>query len=167
MLHVPTLKHTEQTRNEDIMANINNLTITGNLTRDVELKFTQGGRSVATIGIANNRRYQVNGEWTEEVSFFNVTIWGPQAEKVAAWATKGTAVVVTGRLQQRSYDNKEGNKVSVVEIVADVVSPDPTFQDLTVARTPREGGATGAPVRKNAPASDFDMSPTAFDEEPF
>ena len=80
----------------------NTVTLVGNLTRDPELRYTTGGRGVASFGIAVNRRYQVNGEWQEQTSFFNVVAWGTLGENAAASLTKGTRVIVTGRLEQRS-----------------------------------------------------------------
>ena len=96
-----------------------NVTIVGNLTRDPELRFTAGGKGVASFGVAVNRRYQVNGEWQEKVSFFNVTAWDQLGENAAASLTKGARIIVTGRLEQREYETKEGEKRNVVEIVAD------------------------------------------------
>ena len=95
------------------------VTLVGNLTREPELRFTQGGRAVATIGLAVSRRYQVNNEWQEQTSFFNVVAWGQLGENAAASLTKGTRVIVTGRLEQRSYETQNGEKRSVVEISAD------------------------------------------------
>ena len=74
----------------------NTVTLVGNITRDPELRFTQGGRAVASFGIAVNRRYQVNGEWQEQTSFFNVVAWGQLGENAAASLTKGARVIVTG-----------------------------------------------------------------------
>ena len=82
----------------------NTVTIVGNLTRDPELRFTAGGKGVASFGVAVNRRYQVNGEWQEKVSFFNVTAWDQLGENAAASLTKGTRIIVTGRLEQREYE---------------------------------------------------------------
>jgi single-strand DNA-binding protein len=78
------------------------VTIVGNLTRDPELRFTAGGKGVASFGVAVNRRYQVNGEWQEKVSFFNVTAWDTLGENAAASLTKGTRIMVTGRLSSAS-----------------------------------------------------------------
>ena len=80
------------------------VTIVGNLTRDPELRFTAGGKGVASFGVAVNRRYQVNGEWQEKVSFFNVTAWDQLGENAAASLTKGARIIVTGRLEQREYE---------------------------------------------------------------
>ena len=99
------------------------VTIVGNLTRDPELRFTAGGKGIASFGVAVNRRWQQNGEWQEKVSFFNVTAWDTLGENIAASLTKGTRVIVTGRLEQREYETKEGEKRNVVEIVADEIGP--------------------------------------------
>ena len=90
------------------MASENSVTLVGNLTKDPELRYTATGRGVASFGLAVNRRYQQNGEWQEQVSFFNVVAWGDLGENAAASLNKGNRVIVTGRLEQRSYDSKEG-----------------------------------------------------------
>ena len=82
----------------------NSVTLIGNLTRDPELRFTTGGRGVASFGLAVNRRYQQNGEWQEQTSFFNVVCWGDLGENAATSLTKGSRVIVTGRLEQRSWE---------------------------------------------------------------
>lgn len=121
----------------------NNVTLVGNITRDPELRFTQGGRAVATFGIAVNRRYQVNGEWQEQTSFFNVVAWGQLGENAAASLTKGARVVVNGRLEQREYQTQQGEKRTVVEVNADEVAPSLRYATAQVERTSRgtdEGG---------------------------
>ena len=107
------------------MSGDNSVTVVGNLTRDPELRFTQSGQARATLGIAVNRRWQnrASGEWEEQVSFFNVVCWREMAENVSETLTRGTRVMVTGRLEQRSWDTPEGEKRSVVEIVADEIGP--------------------------------------------
>ena len=122
------------------------VTITGTLTRDPELRFTQGGRGVATLGVAVNYRYQRNNEWVEEPSFFNVTAWGTLGENASSSLTKGMRVIVTGRLQQRSYETQQGEKRSVVEIIADEIGPSlrwATAQVEKIARTEGSGGQGG------------------------
>jgi len=121
------------------------VTIVGSLTRDPELRFTQGGRGVATLGVAVNYRFQRNNEWVEEVSFFNVTAWGSLGENAAASLTKGARVIVSGRLQQRSYETQQGEKRSVVEIVADEIGPSLRWATAQVERTQRSdaGGQGG------------------------
>lgn len=120
-----------------------NVTLIGNLTRDPELRYTTGGRGVASFGMACNRRYQVNGEWQEQTSFFNVVAWGTLGENVAASLTKGTRAIVTGRLEQRSWETQEGEKRSVVEIAIDEVGPSLRWATANVTRTARSGGAGG------------------------
>jgi single-strand DNA-binding protein len=119
------------------------VTITGTLTRDPELRFTQGGRGVATLGVAVNYRYQRNNEWVEEASFFNVTAWSSLGENAAASLTKGMRVIVTGRLQQRSYETQGGEKRSVVEIIADEIGPSLRWATAQVEKTQRSDSNSG------------------------
>ncbi len=121
----------------------NTITVVGNLTRDPELRFTTGGRGVASFGIAVGRRYQVNGEWQEQTSYFNITAWGTLGENAAATLTKGSRVIVTGRLEQREYTNRDGDKRTAIEIVADELGPSLRWATAQVERTPRDGGGSG------------------------
>ena len=124
----------------------NSITIVGNVTRSPELRFTTGGKGIASFGIACNRRWQQNGEWQEKVSFFNVTAWDQLGENCAASVTKGDRVVVTGRLEQREYETQQGEKRNVVEIVADEIGPSLRWATATVERTQRtnaDGGQGG------------------------
>ena len=102
------------------MANGNTVTLIGNVTRDPELRFTPSGQGVASFGLAVNRRWQnrQNNEWEEATSFFNVVCWREMAENVAESITKGARIVVTGRLEQRSWETDQGEKRSVVEVAA-------------------------------------------------
>jgi single-strand DNA-binding protein len=148
-----------------------NVTIVGNLTRDPELRFTAGGKGVASFGVAVNRRYQVNGEWQEKVSFFNVTAWDSLGENAAASLTKGTRIMVTGRLEQREYETTAGEKRNVVEIVADELGPSLRWARAEVERTQRTG-PDGTPAASNrptagAPAGGRPSDPVYGDEEPF
>jgi len=122
----------------------NTVTLVGNLTRDPELRFTTGGRAVAQFGLAVNRRYQQNGEWQDQTSYFNVVAWGTLGENVAASVTKGMRVVVSGRLEQREYQTREGDKRTAIEINADEIGPSLRWATASVERTPRgEGGQRG------------------------
>ncbi len=149
----------------------NTVTVVGNLTRDPELRFTAGGKGIASFGLAVNRRYQVNGEWQEKVSFFNVTAWDQLGENAAASFTKGARIIVTGRLEQREYETTAGEKRNVVEIVADELGPSLRWARAEVERTQRTGpdGAPSGGARPAAassggrPAAD----PVYGDEEPF
>ena len=147
------------------MASENSVTLVGNLTKDPELRYTTGGRGVASFGLAVNRRYQVNGEWQEQVSFFNIVAWGDLGENAAASLNKGNRVIVTGRLEQRSYETN-GEKKSIVEVVADEVGPSLRWAQATIERNERSegsggGGGGGAAGASRAP------DPVYGDEEPF
>ena len=127
------------------MASDNSVTIVGNLTRDPELRFTQSGQARATLGVAVNRRWQnrQSGEWEEQVSFFNVVCWREMAENVSESLSRGTRVMVSGRLEQRSWDTQEGDKRSVVEIVADEIGPSLRWAAADVRRNERNDGGGG------------------------
>lgn len=153
------------------------ITVVGNLTKDPEIRYTSGGRGQASFGIAVSRRYQVNGEWQEQTSFFNVVAWGTLAENAAASLTKGTRVVVTGRLEQRSYETKEGEKRSVVEVIADEIGPSLRWARADVERVASGaggGGGTGGYDRGGSGGgggsrggSSGGGDPVYGDEEPF
>jgi single-strand DNA-binding protein len=123
----------------------NTVTMIGNLTRDPELRYTTSGRGIASFGLAVNRRYQVNGEWQEQTSFFNVVAWGDLGENCAASLTKGARVIVTGRLEQRSWETPEGDKRSVVEVVADEIGPSLRWAQAEVVRNEREKASNEPP----------------------
>ncbi len=93
----------------------------GNLTRDPELRYTPGGTAVANFGIAVNRRYKTEDEVREEVDFFDIVVWGKQAENCSEYLSKGRSVLVEGRLQQNRWETSEGQKRSKVEVVANTV----------------------------------------------
>lgn len=96
------------------------VTVVGNLTAEPEIKTTKTGSSVLKVGVAVNRRWKnKQDEWEEEVSFFDVNAWGELADNVAQSLSKGSRVIVSGRLEQQSWENKEGQKQSKVVLVAD------------------------------------------------
>jgi len=142
------------------------VTLVGNLTRDPELKYTAGGRAVTSFGLAVNRRWQSNGEWQEQVSFFNVTAWADLAENVAASLAKGNRAVVFGRLEQREYETKDGDKRTVVEVVADDIGPSLRWATAQVERTERSDGGGGSRGGSGRNPSAQAASPYP-DEEPF
>jgi single-strand DNA-binding protein len=126
------------------MAPGNTVTIVGNATREPELRFTASGQAVATFGVAVNRRWQNrNNEWEESTSFFDVTCWAQLAENVAESVPKGGRVVVTGRLDQRSWETQEGDKRSKVEIVADDVAPSLRWATAQITKNERRDGGDG------------------------
>src|SRR4029453_298984 len=126
------------------MASDNTVTLVGNITRDPELRFTQSGQAVASFGLAVNRRFQQNGEWQERVSFFNITCWGQLGENTASSLTKGARVIVNGRLEQREYETREGEKRNVVEVVADEIGPSLRWATAQVERNDRRTADAGS-----------------------
>lgn len=144
-----------------------NITVVGNVTRDPELRFTPSGQAVATFGVAVNRRWQnrQNQQWEESTSFFDVVAWGSLGENVAESVNKGARVIVTGRLEQRTWETQEGQKRSVIEVIADEVGPSLRWATATVVRNERQGGHVNTspqPTGVNAPAATYD-----YEEEPF
>lgn len=97
---------------------INNLTLVGRLTKDPDLKYTGNGTAVATFTLAVNRNF-TNQSGEREADFINCVIWRKPAETLAGYAKKGVLIGVTGRIQTRSYDNQQGQRVYVTEVVAD------------------------------------------------
>ena len=115
---------------------INNVVLVGRMTRDAELRYTPSNQAVATFTLAVNRNFKnQNGE--READFINCVIWRQQAENLANWAKKGTLVGVIGRIQTRNYENQQGQRVYVTEVVAD------NFQILE-SRATREGQSGGS-----------------------
>lgn len=120
-------------------------TVVGNLTRDPELRFTNSGMQVTSFGLAVNYRRQnkQTGEWDEETSFLDVTCFGQMAENVAESLTKGSRALVTGRLQVRTYDRRDGGTGTSVEVIADEVGPSLRWATAQVERVSRSGGGGG------------------------
>ncbi|MGZ4707479.1 MAG: single-stranded DNA-binding protein [Acidimicrobiales bacterium] len=154
--------------------NMNTVSVVGNATRDPELRFTPSGQAIATFGIAVNRswRNKQTNEWDEAVSFFDVTCWAQMAENVAESVTKGTRVLVTGRLEQRSWETNDGEKRSKVEIVADEIGPSLRFATAGVTKNERRGGdfeGGGGGGGNSAPRAVANDAPAGYsnDEEPF
>ena len=150
----------------------NTVTVIGNVTRDPELRFTPSGQAIATFGLAVNRRWQnrQTQEWEENVSFFDVTCWAQLGQNVADTLSKGSRAIVTGRLEQRSWETDQGDKRSKVEIIADEVGPSLRWATAEITRNERKeagdgpaggGGGGTRPVQNAAPAG-YDPA-----EEPF
>jgi single-strand DNA-binding protein len=141
-------------------------TISGNLTRDADLRFTQGGTAICTFSVASNYRFQKDGDWEEKVSFFDVTVWGQNGEQVASVLGsngKGAPVIVSGRLEQQTWEDKEGGGTrSKVVLVADEVGILTRGIDSWERKAPSGNGApqrsTGRPGNSRQAYSD---------EEPF
>ena len=97
---------------------LNNVVLVGRMTKDAELRYTPNNQAVATFSLAVNRNFKSqNGE--READFINCVIWRQQAENLANWCKKGALIGITGRIQTRSYENQQGQRVYVTEVVAD------------------------------------------------
>jgi single-strand DNA-binding protein len=120
----------------------NTVTLVGNVTDDPELRFTPTGRPVANFTVAVNKRFKDNdGQWQDRLDgFFRCNCWADMAENVAESLTKGTRIVVTGRLQQRQWEDNDGNKRSAFEIQVDEVGPSLRWATATVQKSQRSGG---------------------------
>ena len=138
--------------------NINRIILTGNLTRDPELRSTGSGMSVCSLRIATNTRRKNNqtGDWEDKPNYFNVTIWGRQGENAAQYLSKGRPVAIDGRLEWREYQDKDGNKREAIDIIADNV------QFLSSPEGFQGGGAgagNGFTAQSDVPVSTDDFAP--------
>jgi single-strand DNA-binding protein len=151
------------------MANGNNITLVGNITRDPELRFTATGQAKVNFGLAVNRRWQnrQTQEWEEATSFFNIVCWGEMGENTSESLGKGSRVIVSGRLEQRSWETEEGEKRSVVEVVADEVGPSLRWATAEVKKSDRRGPAGGDGGGGGGGARPAPNTEPALDEEPF
>ena len=154
----------------------NSVTLVGNLTRDPELRYTPAGAATCQFGLAVNRRWQnrQTSEWEEATSFFNVVAWREMAENAGESLTKGSRVIVTGRLEQRSWETPDGETRSVVEVVADEIGPSLRWATAQVVRNERRpgdgGGFSGGPSAGGGgggPSRPVSNEPPYGDEEPF
>ena len=130
--------------------------IVGNITRDPELRTTPSGTQVCGFSVAVNRNYKDNsGEQRENVSFFDCSAWGKSGEIIAQYAKKGSGILVSGRLEQRSWEDKEGQKRSRVEIVV---------EDFNFVGGANGDGGNGGSSKSSAASSD--VAPDDISEEP-
>src|SRR5919202_239393 len=149
------------------MSNGNTVTLVGNITRDPELRFTNTGQATATFGLA------VNGIWNdrqtnerrEATSFFDIVCWREMAENVSESLQKGARVVVTGRLEQRSWETPEGDRRSKVEIIADEVGPSLRWATAEVRKNDRRGPSDGGGPPSSAPPPSGASEPAYDDGE--
>lgn len=119
------------------------VTLVGNLTNDPEMRFTDGGNGKVSFGMAVDRNWKSGDEWKTETSFFNVIGWDPIGSEAARVLSKGTRVTVVGRLQQRSYE-KDGEKKTIVEVVADEIAVSVRVIDDFNRKQMGKGGDTAA-----------------------
>ena len=134
---------------------INTVTVSGNLTRDPELRNLPSGQAVCSFSIAHNERYKdASGEWTDRACYFDVTVWSGLGEWMGRNLHKGQKVVVSGRLKWRQWDDKDGNKRTTVDITADSVVPVVRDGDS------RGGGqSNGYSARSDVPTDMSDFQP--------
>ena len=146
------------------MANdINRVCLVGRLTRDPELKFTPTNTPIASFSMANNKSWKgQDGEKKENCSFFNCIAWGKTGEIIAQYFKKGQRIIIEGRLQQRSWNDKDGNRRSVVEVVVE------NFQFLDAPSANKESGTAQhektASEPENVPSYE-DCSPAFTDDD--
>lgn len=134
---------------------INNVVLVGRLIRDPELRYTQSNQAVATFSLAVNRNFKrQNGE--SEADFINCVIWRQQAENLANWAKKGALIGITGRIQTRSYENQQGQRVYVTEVVAE------QFQLL---ESRRDHGSNSQPTVDNHQNFSQQAEPFSIDDD--
>ena len=139
---------------------INNVVLVGRMTRDAELRYTPSNVAVATFTLAVNRPFKnQNGE--READFINVVMWRQQAENLANWAKKGTLVGIEGRIQTRSYDNQQGQRVYVTEVLAENFS---LLESRSVREGQGQGGGYSAPSNQAPTQTTPDFS---RNENPF
>ena len=139
---------------------INSVNISGNLTRDPELRQTQGGTSVLRLGLAVNdrARNQQTGEWEDRANFVDCVVFGKRAEALAGMLAKGQRVAIDGRLRYSSWQDKEGNRRSKLEVVVDEI-------DIMSARTATQPSVAAAPVAP-APVAPAPVAPAdVYDED--
>jgi single-strand DNA-binding protein len=138
---------------------VNKVILIGNLGKDPELKHTSGGTAVASITVATNERYKdKNGEWQDKTEWHNVVLWQRLAEIASEYLKKGRSVYIEGRLQTRSWEDKQGQKRYTTEIVA---------SDLVLLGGGRGGEEGGSGGRASSRGSDFDQSGSGdFDSAP-
>ena len=147
-----------------IMAGETTITVIGNLTNDPELRFTPSGSAVATFTIASTPRTfdRASNEWKDgETLFLRAAVWREAAENVAESLTKGMRVIVSGRLKSRSYETKEGEKRTVIELEVDEIGPSLRYANAKVNRTQRTQGSggngfpgNGTPAGQSVPQDD-------------
>ena len=135
---------------------LNNVSLVGRLTKDVELRYTPSNVAVATFTLAVNRTFK-NENGDREADFINCVMWRQQAENLANWAKKGALIGITGRIQTRSYDNQQGQRVYVTEVVAE------QFQLLESRNSQGQQVNQGQRAQAQQQAPDFPRDGNTFD----
>jgi len=134
--------------------NINRVVMTGNLTRDPELRSLPSGMSVCSLRIAcNTRRKGAAGDWEDKPNYFDVTVWGAQGENCARFLTKGRPIALDGRLEWREWETQDGQKRQAVDIIADSVQ-------FLGGRDDAGGNGNGFAPRSDVPVDTGDLQAT-------
>lgn len=142
-------------------------TLIGNATGDVELRFSQAGKAIGSVTVAVSDRVKKDGEWADGKTWFaRCTIWGEMAEHAAASIHKGDRVIGFGRIEQRDWEDKEGNKRTTVEVTLDEIGPSLRYATAVVSRVQRGSGNQSVPVAAGIPDSWNEVA-NFNDESPF
>jgi len=153
------------------MATGNSIVLVGNVTRDPELRFTPSGQATATFGLACNRRWQnrQTQEWEEATSFFDVVCWREMAENAAESLGRGSRIIVSGRLEQRSWETADGDKRSKVEVIADEIGPSLRWATAQVTKNERKGPGSdgGSPRGAATAAASSGSAGYGYEDDPF
>lgn len=153
----------------------NSITVVGNLVEDPELRYTQSGTPMAGIRVASSRRYQDrNQEWQEDTAFFRGTVWREMAEQVSESLHKGDRVIITGRIEQRDWEDNSGQKRSSLELSIQEIGPSLRWATAQVNRVARGssgsgswGGSSGSGSGTDMPAAPVARDDFGPDEAPF
>jgi single-strand DNA-binding protein len=133
--------------------NVNSVVLTGNLTKDPELRTTGSGTSVTTLRLAVNERVKRDGDWQERAMYFDVVVWANQADNAAKYLEKGSPVAVKGRLSWREWSDKNDNKRQSVEVTAEMVQ-------FLGRGDGSGGGGGGGQAQSDVPADTRDLPPS-------
>jgi single-strand DNA-binding protein len=133
------------------MANYNKVILMGNLTRDPELRYAASGTAIASFGLAVNRRYKQDDDWKEETCFVDIAVFGRQAENCSEYLSKGSPVLIDGRLNYRKWETEDGQTRSKLDVVANIV------QFLPSSRGGGKPPTETAPPQKDTAASSGDV----------
>lgn len=137
-----------------MFGDINRVELMGNVVRDPDLRYTPNGAAVLSFSMATNRRYKKGEEWTDEVSFHNIVVWN-NAESLSQRIKKGTRLFVEGRIQTRSWDDKEGKKQYKTEVVSERV--------LLISRFEGDNSSSPENQSSNTSSSEDSMQDQAID----
>ena len=146
-------------------SDLNKTIIVGRLTRDCELRYTPEGMAVASFTLANNKSYSTGGEKKEQVSYFDCVAWSKLGELITEYCKKGAQIAIEGRLQQRRWDDSEGNKKSKIEIVAENIQ----FLSKPKEQAAEQHNRIGQDVTGQAPSYEecSEDNPFSDDDIPF